>query len=186
MWAADQAFYSKKLSYHLLSRARNVLFFIQIGERIVFNEIRLCLFIWRRSQKTKNHHDDNCVVPVITTTSIGTSEDIMQTLGFKHHNDVIMSVMTSQITSLTIIYSTVYSYADQRKHQSSASLAFVRGVHRLPVNSPHKGPVTRKVLPFNDVIINSRYLTYHCFYNPVDRRSVCSALLSPSDATNRM
>ena len=58
-----------------------------------------------------------------------------------HYNDVIMSVMASQITSASIIYSTVCSRADQRKHQSSASLAFVRGIHRWPVNSPHKGPV---------------------------------------------
>ena len=62
-----------------------------------------------------------------------------------HYNDVIMSAMASQITSLTIIYSIVHSGADQRQHQSSASLAFVRGVHRWPVNSPHKGPVTRKI-----------------------------------------
>ena len=43
--------------------------------------------------------------------------------------------------------------ADQRKHQSSALLAFVRGIHRRPVNSPHKGPVTRKMFPFHDVIM---------------------------------
>ena len=61
-----------------------------------------------------------------------------------HYNHVIMSVMVSQITSITSIYSTVYPGSDQRKHQSSASLAFVRGIHRWPVNSPHKGPVTRK------------------------------------------
>ena len=61
-----------------------------------------------------------------------------------HYNDVIMDAIASQITSLTIVYSTVYSDADQRKHQSSASLAFVRGIHRWPVNSPHKWPVTRK------------------------------------------
>ena len=63
------------------------------------------------------------------------------------YNDVIMSTIASQITSLTIVYATVYSGADQRKHQSSASLAFVQG----PVNSPHKGPVTRKMFPFDDV-----------------------------------
>ena len=60
--------------------------------------------------------------------------------------------MASQITSLTTVYSTVYSGADQRKRQSSASLAFVRGIHRWPVNSPHKGPVTRNMFPFDDVI----------------------------------
>ena len=70
-----------------------------------------------------------------------------------HYNDVIMSVMPSQITSLTIVYSTVYLGAAQRKHQSFASLAFVRGIHRWPVNSPQKGPVTRKRLPFDDVIM---------------------------------
>ena len=41
-----------------------------------------------------------------------------------------MTTMASQIVSLTVVYSTVYSDADQRKHQSSASLAFVRGIHR--------------------------------------------------------
>ena len=55
-----------------------------------------------------------------------------------------MSTMASQITSLTVVYSTVYSCADQRKHLSSASPAFVRGIRRWPVNSPRKGPVTRK------------------------------------------
>ena len=64
-----------------------------------------------------------------------------------------MGTIASQITSLTIVYSTVYSDADQRKHQSSASLAFVWGIHRGPVNSPHKWPVTRKMLPFDDVIM---------------------------------
>ena len=55
-----------------------------------------------------------------------------------------MGAIASQITSLTIVYLTVYSGADQRKHQSCASLAFVRGIHRWPVNSPLKWPVTRK------------------------------------------
>ena len=67
-----------------------------------------------------------------------------------------MSAMASPITSLTIVYSAVYSGADQRKHQSSASLAFVRGIHHWAVNSHHKGPVTRKMFPFDDVIIPSR------------------------------
>ena len=72
-----------------------------------------------------------------------------------HYNDVIMSTMASQITSLTIVYSTVYSAADQRKHQSSAALAFVGGIHWGPVNSPHKGPVTRKMSPFGVVIMSA-------------------------------
>ena len=64
-----------------------------------------------------------------------------------------MGGIASQITSLTIVYSIVYSDADQRKHQSSASLAFVRGIHRVPGNFPHKWPVTRKMFPFDDVIM---------------------------------
>ena len=64
-----------------------------------------------------------------------------------------MGATASQITSLTIVYSTVYSDADQIKHQSSASLAFVWGIHRGPVNSPHKWPATRKMFPFDDVIM---------------------------------
>ena len=64
-----------------------------------------------------------------------------------HYNDVITGAIASQITSLTIVYSMVYSGADQRKHQSSTSLAFVRGIYRGPVNSPHKWPVMRKMCP---------------------------------------
>ena len=64
--------------------------------------------------------------------------------------------MASQLTSFTSVYSTVYSGADQRKHQSSASLAFVRGIHWWPVNSPHKWPVKGKMFPFDDVIMLKR------------------------------
>ena len=71
----------------------------------------------------------------------------------KHFNDVKMGAITSQITSLMIVFSTVYLDTDQRKHQSSASMASVRGIHRRPVNSPHKWPVTRKMFPFDDVIM---------------------------------
>ena len=77
-----------------------------------------------------------------------------------HYSGVIMGAMAYQITSLTIVYSTVYLGVDQRKHQSSASLAFVRGIHRSPVNSPHKWPVTRKMLPFDDVIMNASVLLH--------------------------
>ena len=70
-----------------------------------------------------------------------------------HYSYVIMSVMASQITSLMTVYSTIYSGSDQRKHQSSASLAFVRGIHRWPVNYLHKGPVTQKMFPFDDIIM---------------------------------
>ena len=65
---------------------------------------------------------------------------------YRHYNDVTMTTMASQITSLTVVCSTVYSDADQRKHQCSASLVFVWGIHQGPVNSPHKWLVWRKML----------------------------------------
>ena len=72
-----------------------------------------------------------------------------------------MTMLESQITSLTVVYSIVYSGVHQRKHQSSASLAFVREIHRGPVNFPHKWPVTRKMFPFDDVIMTqTRIYTY--------------------------
>ena len=55
-----------------------------------------------------------------------------------------MSTMASQITSISIVCSTVCSGTDHRKHQSSTSLAIVREIQRWPVNSLHIGPVTRK------------------------------------------
>ena len=65
-------------------------------------------------------------------------------IGISHYSDVIMGSIACQITSLTIVYSNVYSGAYQRKHQSSASLAFSA--------QRHKGPVTRKLFPFDDVV----------------------------------
>ena len=68
-----------------------------------------------------------------------------------------MGTVASQITSLTIVYPTVFfSGADQRKHQSSASLAFVQGIHRWAVNSPHKWPVMRKMFPFDEVVMDMK------------------------------
>ena len=64
-----------------------------------------------------------------------------------------MGAIAYQITSIMIVYSTVYSDADQRKHQSSASLAFAWGIHQWPVKIPHEGPVTRNMFPFDDVIM---------------------------------
>ena len=82
------------------------------------------------------------------------SDNKKMNISYVQYSDVIMGTMASQITSLTIVYSTFDSGADHRKHQSSASLAFVWGIHRVPVNSPHKWPVTRKMYPFEDVIMS--------------------------------
>ena len=95
-----------------------------------------------------------CVTGVFPSQSVFAISQLKCGIWSWHYNDVIMSAMASQITSLTIVYSTVYSGADQRKHQNSASLAFARVIHRGPVTSPHKGPVTWKMFPFDDVIMN--------------------------------
>ena len=73
--------------------------------------------------------------------------------------------MASQVTSFTIVYSIAHSGTDRRKRQSSVSLAFARGIHRWPVNSPHKGPVTQKMFPFDDVIMCITWINKNSHYN---------------------
>ena len=111
----------------------------------------------RRGYYSADHHR-----PAPSLSTGGSSRSVFEGLcdsqvsGDKnvHYSDVIMGAMASQLTSLTTVYSTVHSGADQRKYQSSASLAFVREIHRWPVNSPHKWPVTRKMFPLDDVIVH--------------------------------
>ena len=88
-----------------------------------------------------------------------------------HHNDVTMSTIASQITSLTIAHSTVCPCVNQRNHQSSASLSFVRGIHRWSVNFPHKWTVTRKMFPFDDVIMYTKLVltSYFWIFRPYFR-----------------
>ena len=83
-----------------------------------------------------------------------------------------MGTIASQITSLTIVYSTVYSDEDQRKHESSASLAFVQGIHREPVNSPRKLSVTPKMFPFDDVMREVWPFVLTCFIQTDTKRSL--------------
>ena len=94
------------------------------------------------------HHNSEWCVCVCNTDQCKTATNT------HHYSDVIMRAMMSQITGVSIVCSTVCSGADQRTLQSSASLAFVRGVQRWPMDSPHKGPATRKMFPFDDVIIH--------------------------------
>ena len=71
-----------------------------------------------------------------------------------HYSDVIMSAMASQITGVLIVCSIACSGAD-KKNQTSASPAFVNEIHRWPLDSPHKGPITRKMFPFDDVVMEA-------------------------------
>ena len=114
------------------------------------------LLIFHHTERCKGRTDMRHIdvyngYSIIVVSVIFVSTEIQQysiiiaiTLTYSHYNDVIMGTMASHITSLTIVYSTVYSGADQRQHQSSASLAFVRGIHRWQVNSPHNGPASQK------------------------------------------
>ena len=109
-------------------------------------------------QVAPNHYPNQSDLSSLRFSDINLREQTYQPLITKiclkiHHSDVIMSTMASQITSPTIVNSTVCSGADERTHISSASLAFVRGIHQWPVNSLHKGPVTRKIFPFDDIIM---------------------------------
>ena len=112
-------------------------------------------FAQRPSIRTHSISHIHSLEDAFTLSLVNSSSHSVSRSGSHHYNDVIMSAIASQITSLTIVYSTVYPGADQSKHQSSASLAFVWGIHRGPVNSPHKWPVTRKLFPFDDVIMQS-------------------------------
>ena len=86
----------------------------------------------------------------ITRRTAWPSVSIRKVSEVPYYIDVIMSVKSpaSRLLTQPFIHG-----AGQRKHQSSESLAFVSGIHRWPVNSPHKGPVMRKLFPFDDVII---------------------------------
>ena len=75
---------------------------------------------------------------------------------FKHYSDMITRAMASQITGFSLLCSNVCSGADQREHANSASLAYVKGNQRWPLDSLHKGPVTEKIFPFHEGIMEKR------------------------------
>ena len=92
----------------------------------------------------------------VASLALGSSEITAREL---HYIDVIMRGDGIWNYRVSIVYSTVCSGVDQRKHQRSASLTFVRGIHPGPVESPHKGPVTRKMFPVDDDIMNHYWYT---------------------------
>ena len=137
-----------------ISRVKTSFLCYLLGAQCVFNQPCSCLPL--------------ADAPASIATSWLITSSVWQWRGGKYrpyhrtqYSDAIMSTMASQITSLRVVYSIVYSDADQRKHQSSASLAFVRGIHRWPVNSPHKGPVTRKMFPIDNGIMGSCELWFN-------------------------
>ena len=108
--------------------------------------------LWVQKQSIKTRSTEGKII------NIYCSPHVSQSNGFLHCSDGIMSAMATQIAGVSIVCAAVCSGADQRKHQSSASLAFVRGIHRWPMDSPYKGPVTRKIFPFDDVIMTYSFI----------------------------
>ena len=96
-----------------------------------------------------------------------TTDYVLQSYVIALETDVIMRAMASEITGVSIACSIVCSSAVLRKHQSSASLAFMRGIQEWPVDFPHKGPVTRKMLPFHDVIMGNWTIIWLFIYKGV-------------------
>ena len=113
---------------------------------------------WRSCDVTVMNRFEQCLVAWSTPTIL-----LKQLLIFAgkidYYNNVIMSGTASQITGVQIVCSTICSGADQRKHENSA---YVRGIHRWPVDFPHKGPVTRKMFLFDDSIWMKIHLFFIC------------------------
>ena len=134
-WFAEGLLIRNNFYIHLISMHLHIeISLSQLwNTRVTFH--KLCFF--HNSNSLENFFCCSLITSLWTTTNL---------FRCNHYNDVIMSTMTSHITSLTIVYSTVYSGTDQRKHQSSASLTFVQWIHRWPVNSPHKWPVMQNLV----------------------------------------
>ena len=132
-----------RTNYDVTVMSRNVLYFdrtryswryewINISPGI-YNMLTSCWQLYCKANRS--WAKENTIQQIKTFTA-----DIL----FWHRRDIIMSTVASQITGVSIVCLTACSGAEQRKYQSSAWLAFVRGIHRWPVDSPHKGPVTQK------------------------------------------
>ena len=119
-------------------------------ETILGNGNFALVLYWCCQEESHVSKDTHHYRDIIMSTTHILSNQLLDTT---HYNDVVMGGIASQITSLTIVYSTIHSGAVQRKHQSSAPLAFVMRIHRWALNSSPKGPVTREMFPFDDVIM---------------------------------
>ena len=120
-------------------------------------------------KKLENNHFDGLVQDC--SKSIANVLELLQSSSLRRHNERD-SVSNHQRLYIT----TVCSDADHRKHQSSASLAFVWGTRRWPLNFPHKGPVTRKIFPFNDVIMLHEAID--SFYSPAASNAASNSIVT--------
>ena len=143
----------------LNSKKQNTVYSIKYVPDLVV----LCLF-WPCYQLLWDNLVSSPIFFRVTALTLGTSVGQVSL----HYSVIIMGAMASQITNILIVYSTLCSGTDQRKHQSSMPLAFVWGIHQWPVNSPHKEPVTRKMFPFDDIIME-----WLCCIRSLENRVLC-------------
>ena len=121
-------------------------------------------------------------IPKLTDLNVGSS--VIRPLMDYHYSDFIINAMASQITNISTVCSVFCSGAHQRGHQSSPLLAFVRGTHWWPVDSPHKGPVTREMFPFNTSSCNfilEPYTMYQWCSDQASLTTVYSTVYSGAD-----
>ena len=124
------------------------------SQTLLTNELKIPTYQGKGSLKIYAVHPKNCAHCCILYQFY--SYLLVSSL---HNSDVMMSAMVSQITCVSIVCSTVCPGVDQRKLQSSASLAFVRAIHRWTMDYPHKrdkGPVTREMFLFDGVIMDTK------------------------------
>ena len=94
---------------------------------------------------SNDHHLLSEVIGYVTKVHVSPSTGLMQFVVSSHYSDITMSLMASDITSIsTVCWTFSFILVHIKIHQSSATLAFVGGIHWWPVVSPYKGPVTRK------------------------------------------
>ena len=129
-------------------------FLVHVLHMNMVSDILAMYFIWMSFQVHRiittqwwSNHGQDVANMKNDTFSLTAAIFLPKTSQWRH-----MMAMASQIIGVVMVFSTVCPGADQRKHQSSTPLAFPRENHRSPVDSPQEGPVTRKMVPFDDVI----------------------------------
>ena len=130
------------------NRNRNGYIFIQ--ENAFENAVCEMVYILFRPQRMNSLYLCDSDVSILASS---TKKSWHQNTFCMYYSDVIMSAIASQIIDVSIVCSTVCSGADQRKHQSSVSLAFVRGIHRWPGDPPHERSITQEMFLCDDALM---------------------------------
>ena len=126
-----------------------VLFFINEWRELITTKYQLlCIYLWQHNNIDQGIRPVNRIYASIVIKFLSATTQLENTLQRRY-----MSIMASQITGHSSVCSTICSGQHQRNIRASRYCPFVRGIHRWWMNSPHKGSVTRKKFPFDDVFI---------------------------------